>query len=135
MAPGVKIYSTLPGGNQYGFLKGTSMASPVVAGIAALIRSYYPQLNAAQVKQAIEKTVRTINTSDSASLVVKPGSTEIVPLNTLCNTGGFVDAAAAITYADALHNAQNKAPIKKVPLPKNNTPQLNTPLKKNNVKG
>ncbi|MDR0792733.1 MAG: S8 family serine peptidase, partial [Chitinophagaceae bacterium] len=37
-APGVKIYSTIPGGNTYGFLQGTSMSAPVVTGIAALIR-------------------------------------------------------------------------------------------------
>ena len=43
-APGVKIYSTVTGGNQYGFHDGTSMAAPVVSGLAALIRSYYPAL-------------------------------------------------------------------------------------------
>ncbi len=41
-APGMKIYSTIPGGNTYGNAQGTSMASPVVAGIAALILEYYP---------------------------------------------------------------------------------------------
>ena len=48
-APGVKIYSTVP--HSYGYHDGTSMASPVVTGIAALIRSYYPQLSAEQVKE------------------------------------------------------------------------------------
>jgi subtilisin family serine protease len=56
-APGVKIYSTLPGGNQYGFLNGTSFSSPIVTGIAALIRSYYPELSASQVKYAIDKSI------------------------------------------------------------------------------
>ena len=51
-----KIYSTLPGHNQYGFLNGTSMAAPVVTGIAALIRSYYPALSAKQVIYAIDKS-------------------------------------------------------------------------------
>lgn len=51
-APGMKIYATTP--NQtYEYLQGTSMASPNVAGVAALIRSYYPKLTAAQVKQVI----------------------------------------------------------------------------------
>lgn len=51
-APGVKIYATTPD-NSYRYLQGTSMASPNVAGVAALIRSYYPSLTAAQVKQIL----------------------------------------------------------------------------------
>ncbi len=51
-APGVKIYATAPD-NSYRYLQGTSMASPNVAGVAALIRSYYPSLTAAQVKQIL----------------------------------------------------------------------------------
>lgn len=48
-APGVKIWSTTPL-NTYEYLQGTSMASPAVAGVAAIIRSYYPNLKASQVK-------------------------------------------------------------------------------------
>lgn len=51
-APGTKIWSTMPG-NAYDFLQGTSMAAPAVTGIAALIRSYFPQLKAGQVKRII----------------------------------------------------------------------------------
>ena len=51
-APGVKIWSTTPL-NTYEFLQGTSMAAPEVAGIAAVIRSYYPKLKASQVKQIL----------------------------------------------------------------------------------
>jgi len=51
-APGVKIYSTTPL-NTYEFLQGTSMAAPATAGVAAVIRSYFPKLTAAQVKKVI----------------------------------------------------------------------------------
>ena len=51
-APGDKIYATTPL-NTYEYLQGTSMASPNVAGVATLIRSYYPKLTAIQVKQII----------------------------------------------------------------------------------
>ncbi|HEX8564002.1 MAG TPA: S8 family peptidase [Flavobacterium sp.] len=51
-APGVQIYATVPG-SKYRYLQGTSMASPNVAGVAALIRSYYPKLSAAQVKKIL----------------------------------------------------------------------------------
>lgn len=60
-APGSKIWSTLPtGGSQmgtgYGFASGTSMATPAVSGVAALVRSQFPNLNQAQVKARIEAT-------------------------------------------------------------------------------
>jgi cell wall-associated protease len=51
-SPGMKIYSTVPN-NKYKYEQGTSMASPNVAGVAALIREYYPKLSAKQVKQII----------------------------------------------------------------------------------
>lgn len=51
-APGVEIWSSTPN-NEYEFQMGTSMAAPAVAGVAAMLRSYYPQLTAAQVKQII----------------------------------------------------------------------------------
>ena len=60
-APGVKIWSTTPL-NTYEYLQGTSMAAPAVAGVAATIRSYYPSLSAAQVKQILMDSGLTSNT-------------------------------------------------------------------------
>lgn len=51
-APGTEIYATVPN-NKYKYEQGTSMASPNAAGVAALIRSYYPKLSAIQVKQIL----------------------------------------------------------------------------------
>jgi subtilisin family serine protease len=65
-APGVKIYATLPN-NKFKYLEGTSMASPNVAGVAALIRSYYPNLKAHQVKEILMQSGTPID------MVVKVG--------------------------------------------------------------
>lgn len=51
-APGEEIYATVPN-NKYKYLQGTSMAAPNAAGVAALIRSYYPKLKASQVKHIL----------------------------------------------------------------------------------
>lgn len=61
-APGVRIYSTVPE-NKYEFLQGTSMASPEVAGVAAMLRSYYPQFSAGQIKQILMQSGVTTNTA------------------------------------------------------------------------
>ena len=51
-APGVSIYSTVPG-NKYEELDGTSMAAPVVSGVAALVLNYYPDLTVKQLKDVL----------------------------------------------------------------------------------
>ena len=95
-APGVQIYSTLPGGNKYGKLDGTSMASPVVAGIAAMLLSYYPELSSKQVKKILETS--TIKITDEK--ITKPGSSnEMVNLNQISRTGGIVNAFNAVKIA------------------------------------
>lgn len=55
IAPGVSIYSTLPGGS-YGTKSGTSMAAPHVAGVVALMRSANPELTPAQVRGLLQGT-------------------------------------------------------------------------------
>lgn len=101
-APGVKIYSTLPGGNIYGHQDGTSMAAPIVSGVAALVRSYYPNLTAKQVKSIIEKSVY-VPLASAPCLI--PGSNSIpTPFGTLSKTGGIVNAFNAVVLANSLGN-------------------------------
>ncbi|MGY4385820.1 subtilisin family serine protease [Pedobacter sp. UYP24] len=94
-APGVAINSTTPG-SKYENHDGTSMASPVVVGVAALVREYYPKLTAAQVKEILMKSVTKV-THD----VLLPGSTDgkLVPFTDLCVSGGIVNAYDALKLA------------------------------------
>jgi subtilisin family serine protease len=105
-APGVRIYSTVPGGNTYAALDGTSMASPVVAGVAALIKSYYPNLTPEQIKYAIENSAAKI--TEQATI---PGSDRRALLSEMSVTGGIVNAYEAIRLADQLSTGKgNMAP-------------------------
>ncbi len=110
-APGVQIYSTMPGGNAYGAASGTSMACPVVAGTAALIMSYYPTLTAQQVKYAIEKSAQLITEN-----VKQPGSDESVPFTDLSKSGGLLNAYSAIQLASTL-KGERKMVNDKLPKP------------------
>lgn len=96
-APGVGIYSTLPGGDKYGNLQGTSMACPLVSGVAALILQYYPTLSPEQVKMAIEKS-----TVAPKEMVNIPGTTTKVNLSDISRSGGIVNAEAAVKYASTM---------------------------------
>lgn len=95
-APGVHIYSTVPG-STYQNLQGTSMASPVVAGLAAFIMEYYPKLTPAQVKYVIEKSAQV-----PAEKVKTPGSSELVNMGELSRTGGIINAYEAVKLAATL---------------------------------
>lgn len=92
-APGVQIFAAVPNG-QYAFLQGTSMASPVVAGVAAVLRSQYPALTAQQVKEVI-----MTSTTPLTGNVKKPGSGELVPFNSLSVSGGVVNLEKALQTA------------------------------------
>jgi subtilisin family serine protease len=100
-APGVDIYSTIPGGG-YKKESGTSMASPVVAGLAALIMSYYPNLTATDVKRIILES----STKMTDLMVVRPGAGGRVRFGDLSATGGVVNAYAALRMAEQFSTAR-----------------------------
>lgn len=103
-APGVKIYATVPG-NKYKYLQGTSMASPNTAGVAALIRSYFPNLKAAQVKKIIMQSGTAINlevTVDEKQLKM--------PFAETCVSGKIVNAYNALKMAEEMSNTLKKNP-------------------------
>ena len=104
-APGVQIYATTPE-NEYKKLSGTSMAAPSTAGVAALVRSYYPKLTASQVKHILMNSGTLIMMD-----VIKPGSQsrenpegEKVPFTDLSVSGRVVNAYNALLMADRMVN-------------------------------
>ncbi len=110
-APGVKIYSTIPGGNAYGEKDGTSMAAPVVSGIAALLLSYHPDISAKQLIEILEQSSKKINTT-----FPKPGAQEEITLSDLSITGAIVNTYDALKLASKVKGERkiaNPPPVKK----------------------
>ncbi len=103
-SPGVDIYSTTPN-QKYESLDGTSMAAPVAAGVAAVIMAYFPELSAAQVKEAIVKSVvKFPNTS-----IAKPGESEsedektkMIDFSQLSMSGGLINVYEAVKLAEVM---------------------------------
>jgi cell wall-associated protease len=104
-APGVKIYASTPN-NTYQFLQGTSMAAPNVAGVAALIRSYYPTLTAKQVKHILMDSGTAITTN--VSIGGNPDNNRL--FSELSQSGRMVNAYNAMVMAEKL--TKKPAPIK-----------------------
>lgn len=104
-SPGVNIYSSVPGGNTYGNASGTSMASPVTAGVAAFILEYFPTLTAEQLKTVLEKSA--VAPSIKANT---PGEDDQVSLSELSRTGGLLNAYEAAKLAASM--TAGKAPVK-----------------------
>ncbi len=96
-APGLEIYSTVPK-NGYKSIQGTSMAAPEVAGVASLIRSYYPELSASQVKHIL------MNSGTKVDLNVKlpGGDGKMVPFSDLSVSGRILNAYNALKMADSM---------------------------------
>ncbi|HCI72276.1 MAG TPA: peptidase S8, partial [Balneola sp.] len=100
-APGVDIYSTTPD-NTYEAFSGTSMASPAVAGAAALLMSYYPELTAYEIKMILLESV-----TKPSNVVYKPGSDIAVPFSELSATGGILNIYEAFRLAEIKTSGSN----------------------------
>ena len=100
-APGQEIYSTVPDA-KYEYLQGTSMASPVVAGAAAVLWAYMPSLTPQQIKEALVKTVNksTVNANVDSS----------ANFDQISVAGGVIDLYKAAQYA--YDNVYNKKGVK-----------------------
>lgn len=96
-APGSEIYSTIPN-DEYKMMQGTSMASPMVAGVAALIRSYYPELSASQVKHIIMNS----GTKVDFDVLLPGGNGKKVPFSELSISGSIINAYNALLLADKM---------------------------------
>ena len=100
-APGVEIYSTVPD-NHYLMEQGTSMAAPMVTGIAAMLMSYFPDLTAEEVKDVIKKSTRKFD----GLKVSEPGTQKKTEFSDLSNTGGLVNAYEAVKMAKDLQKSK-----------------------------
>ena len=96
-APGDNIYSTMPG-NAYKFQGGTSMAAPAVAGVAALVRSHYPSLTAAQVKKILMQS----GLKTKATVVLGGDTENSRPFSEVSKSGKMVNAYNALILAGNL---------------------------------
>lgn len=94
-APGTQIWSTTPN-NEYEFLQGTSMAAPAVAGVAAMVRSIFPQLTASQVKNIIMDS----GLSSSATVVIGGDPSNTEKFSELSTSGHMANLYNALILAD-----------------------------------
>lgn len=90
-APGYEIYNTVPQ-SDYKKLQGTSMAAPMVAGVAAMLKSYFPELTMLEIKEAILSSAKSYKGTDQ----VVPGTEQKADFATLSVTGAVVDVSAAV---------------------------------------
>lgn len=91
-APGVDIYSTVPD-QKYEDASGTSMACPATAGVCAMIRGYFPELTAEEVRDVLMKTVVPYKKK-----IRIPGTKSKGTMSNVSISAGFVNAEKAVAY-------------------------------------
>jgi subtilisin family serine protease len=106
-APGVKIISLYPE-NKYHLAGGTSFSCPVVAGVAALVWSYYPQLTALELKDILLKSTTKYSRKKVYYPNNKTPDKTITRFSTLSKTGGIVNAYESLKLAKKIVDKKNK---------------------------
>jgi cell wall-associated protease len=102
-APGEEIFNTVPQ-SDYKELQGTSMAAPMVAGVGAMLASYFPTLTMNEIKGIILKSATVYKGKKN----LLPGSEELVDFATLSVTGGVVNVKNAVIMCLALESSKTK---------------------------
>lgn len=108
-APGVDIYSTIPD-SKYASFDGTSMAAPVTAGVAALLRSYYPTLTAVQTKDILMQSAVKVKgkvflpgaVAHKRKIPLMGSVKRKVKMTDLCQTGAVINAYEAVKMAEEM---------------------------------
>jgi cell wall-associated protease len=95
-APGFEIYNTVPQ-SDYKILQGTSMAAPMVSGVAALLKSYFPSLTMKEIKDIMLASAKQYK----GTMIPAPGTGASVDFGTLSSTGGVIDISAAVKMCQA----------------------------------
>lgn len=103
-APGAKIYST-DIENEYRFSDGTSIASPITAGVAALVKSYYPKLTAAELKMIVIESGTPIKLD--MKIRKEDNTMEMMQFSELSKSGKILNAYNALILAEKISNSND----------------------------
>jgi subtilisin family serine protease len=90
-APGYEIYNSVPQ-SAYQKLQGTSMAAPMVAGVAAMLKSYFPKLSMNEIKKIMLDSAK----SYKGTKHFQPGSDQLIDFASLSVTGGVINVKTAV---------------------------------------
>lgn len=107
-APGSEIYNSVPQ-SEYQVLQGTSMASPMVAGVAAMLKSYFPDYTMKEIKDVMLSSA----TSYKGVQQTHPETKEMADFGTLSVTGSVINVKSAVKMLLLLEKAKAKATASK----------------------
>lgn len=102
-APGVEIYTTTPH-DKYKFDSGTSLATPIVSGIAAIVWLYYPKLKASEIKEILMDS--GVSYDIDVEITNEEGEKVLVPFSSLSKSGKIVNAYNALLMAEKYSNSK-----------------------------
>ena len=98
--PGENVRSTAPEGG-YDTAQGTSIAAPIVSGVAAVLRSFYPDLSAREIREILIRTV-THFPADEMPVPGKSETSRMIQGRQVCLGGGILNAQAAMKEASKI---------------------------------